>query len=59
LGLKTSESSFDKIINESLKIKWTRDVFDRLIVSESRLEEIGLVTADSIILKNYRYAIWD
>ena len=59
VGLKTSESSFNKIINEALKINWTRDVFDRLIVSESSLEEIGLVTADTIILKNYKYAIWD
>ena len=59
VGLKTSESSFNKIINEALKINWTRDFFDRLIVSESSLEEIGLVTADTIILKNYKYAIWD
>lgn len=59
LGLKTSEPSFDKIVNEALKIEWTRDVFDRLIVAESTLEETGLVTADSLILNNHRYAIWD
>lgn len=46
VGLKTSESSFDKIINEALKIKWTRDVLYRFIVSESSLDGIGSVTFD-------------
>ncbi len=42
----------------SLQEKWTRDPFDRLIVSHAKLKSATLITKDPHILKNYIKAVW-
>jgi PIN domain nuclease of toxin-antitoxin system len=52
-GIKTHHSSYLDVINEANKIKWTRDVFDRLIVAESITYDALLITRDKKICQNY------
>lgn len=49
---------FEDIMQQALKITWTRDVFDRLIVAHAQLRQLPLVTKDSMIRKNYSHCIW-
>ena len=42
----------------SLQEKWTRDPFDRLIVSHAKTKGAALLTKDKVILKNYIKAFW-
>ena len=58
INLKTSDCSLREIINEALKIDWTRDIFDRLLTAEAKIQKSGFITADEIIRVNYRHAIW-
>lgn len=58
IGLNISKTSLDDIIREALKIKWARDVFDRLYVSETKANGATLVTADRKIRDNFEDAIW-
>ncbi len=46
------------IIDESLKISWTRDVFDRLLAAEAVAKGAGFVTADTDIRSNLTQAVW-
>jgi len=58
IGLQIEESSFKEIISVSLSEKWTRDPFDRIIVSHARFKKSALITADRKILKNYKKALF-
>jgi PIN domain nuclease of toxin-antitoxin system len=58
IGLKISETSLQQIIDEALKIRWTRDVFDRLLSAEAKLLGEGLITADETIRSNLNLAVW-
>ena len=58
IGLKISAVAFNQIIEEALKISWTRDVFDRLLVAEAKTLKHGFVSADRNIQSNYKYTIW-
>ncbi len=59
IGLKIEEDiSFNKIINESLKINWTRDLFDRLIVAHTNILLCNLISKDRLIQSNFNYVIW-
>ena len=58
IGLKTSDVPLSMIIEQAFKIRWTRDVFDRLLVAESKTGGYGLVTADKTIRSNFKHAIW-
>ena len=42
----------------SLQEKWTRDPFDRLIVSHAKLKACPLISKDTIIQKHYLGTIW-
>ena len=42
----------------SAKEKWTRDPFDRLIVSHARLSKSPLLSKDTLIRKHYDLTIW-
>ncbi len=59
IGLKVSEDSFDDIINEAIKLSWTRDPFDRIITAHASINGVKLITKDASILSNYKHAIWD
>ena len=57
--IKICEKSFHKIIEKSLKINWTRDPFDRIIVAHAALDSDVLLTKDKSIQKHYKCAGWD
>jgi PIN domain nuclease of toxin-antitoxin system len=38
---------------------WTRDPFDRIIVSQAALRNAPLVTRDQVIRDHYSQAVWD
>jgi len=49
----------NNIIEEALKINWTRDVFDRLLVAETmRDQSLLLITANQRIRKKFAQALW-
>jgi len=58
IGLKISDIAFNRIIDEALKLKWTRDVFDRLLVAEAKTLKHGIISADRDIQANFKLTIW-
>ena len=53
LGLKIDEINFSEIIEYAVKETWTRDPFDRIIVSHAKKRKAYLISADSKIQKHY------
>jgi PIN domain nuclease of toxin-antitoxin system len=47
-----------KVIAESLKLSWTRDPFDRMIVAQAIAGQGKLITRDERIHANFTGAIW-
>jgi PIN domain nuclease of toxin-antitoxin system len=58
IGLKESKADFSKVVDASIKLSWTRDPFDRLIVSNALITNSVLLTKDDNILRNYKKAVW-
>jgi hypothetical protein len=58
IGLRVSETPLQQIIEEALKIKWTRDVFDRMLSAETEVVGEGFITANETIRSNLKLAIW-
>ena len=58
LGIEIADDFFYKITRQATKIHWTRDPFDRVIVSHSALHDLPLITRDKHIRKHYKKAIW-
>ena len=59
IDLRVSECLLNNIIEEALKINWTRDVFDRLLVAETmRDKSLLLITADQKIREKFTQALW-
>jgi PIN domain nuclease of toxin-antitoxin system len=58
IGLKVCNKSFNPIISVALDFFWTRDPFDRIIVSNAAANRNILLTKDKNILKNYEKAKW-
>ena len=58
IDLRLSDCPLKEIIDESLKIDWTRDVFDRLLAAEAAAKGAGFITADADIRTNLKQAIW-
>jgi PIN domain nuclease of toxin-antitoxin system len=59
LGLKVCDLPFPQVARRALELTWTRDPFDRLIVSQASLREAALVTKDRNILQHYGSALWE
>jgi len=57
--LEECDLEFADVVREALDQGWTRDPFDRLIVSQASLRQAVLVTKDETIRSNYRNAFWD
>lgn len=57
IGLQICDKNFNSIINRSIKLDWTRDPFDRIIVANAAIDDDYLVTKDQTILKNYSKAL--
>ena len=58
IGLRECKQDFIKIILESIKIKWTRDPFDRIIAAQAICQKAPILTKDKNILENYNNAFW-
>jgi len=58
VGLKVCDLPFPRVIETALGQSWTRDPFDRMIVSQAALRQASLVTKDKVIHGHYPRAIW-
>lgn len=58
IGLKTCDLPFEQVARGALELTWTRDPFDRLIVSQAALRETSLVTTDRKIRTHYPRTLW-
>ncbi len=58
LGLKVCDLPFPQVARRAFDVSWTRDPFDRLIVSQASLREAKLVTKDREIHRYYSAAVW-
>ena len=58
IGLRICDKDFNAIVSEALRISWTRDHFDRVIVANASLNDSILISKDQGILGNYQYTIW-
>lgn len=58
IGIEFSKESFGMVIEKSIKEKWTRDPFDRIITAHARLLGFKLITKDQKIHRNYSLATW-
>ena len=57
IGLEIDECNFSEIIEYALQEKWTRDPFDRIIVSHAKRRNAYLISADREIEKNYNKTV--
>ena len=58
LNLIICDRPFNQVITQSLSQDWTRDPFDRVIVSQAGLQSSLLLTKDKTIRDNYQQAQW-
>ena len=59
IDLRICSIPFDRIVKIAAKESWTRDPFDRLIVSNARANgEAPLISSDSLIAAHYPNTIW-
>jgi PIN domain nuclease of toxin-antitoxin system len=59
IGLEVCDLAFAQVMGVALDEDWTRDPFDRLIVSQAKLREAELVSKDATIREHYSRVIWD
>jgi PIN domain nuclease of toxin-antitoxin system len=59
LGVEVCDSSFPSIVAIAVNEKWTRDPFDRIIVSHAKANGLSpLISSDEAIRKNYIKTVW-
>ena len=58
VGLKVCGLPFPEVVEVALGQNWTRDPFDRLIVSQATLRGIDLITKDELIRQHFEQAVW-
>ena len=58
INLKICAKDFSSIIKESLRMHWTRDPFDRIIVAHASLNANTLITKDDAMRVHYKHAVW-
>jgi len=59
VGLSVCSESFVTVVEMALTLSWTRDPFDRIIVSQAALKGTALVTKDKQIRAHYAKSVWD
>ena len=58
-NLTLCEIPFPTIVSAALDEKWTRDLFDRLIVANAKANGFAwLISADEEIARNYPRTVW-
>ena len=58
IGLRIRNIELNDLVDNCMEINWTRDPFDRMIVGQSQMEGIILLTKDDTILRNSENARW-
>jgi PIN domain nuclease of toxin-antitoxin system len=59
LGVDVCDLSFPSLIAIAVHEKWTRDPFDRIIVSHAKANGLSpLISPDEAIQKNYIKTVW-
>ena len=58
IGLRVCKKDFNAIVSQAIKLTWTRDPFDRLIVANAALNDNILISRDQNILDFYPHARW-
>lgn len=59
LGVEVCDASFSSFIAIAVHEKWTRDPFDRIIVSHAKAKGLSpLISPDEAIQKNYVKTVW-
>src|SRR5262245_47128403 len=58
VGLKVCDLPFPAVIEVALSQTWTRDPFDRLIVSQAILRGSSLISKDKPIRDHYEGVVW-
>lgn len=59
LGLRLCDQPFAKVATSAVHEKWTRDVFDRIIVAQARMNGLAaLISADERIANHYPRTVW-
>ena len=58
IDLQICPLSYQKVVEQAVNEKWTRDPFDRLIVANAKAAGAPLLTRDERIRKHYRRALW-
>lgn len=58
VGLAVCDLPFREVAEVALAQSWTRDPFDRLIVSQAALRGVSLVTKDRLIQERFDRAVW-
>jgi PIN domain nuclease of toxin-antitoxin system len=58
VGLKVCDLPFPDVVEIALSLDWTRDPFDRLLVSQAELRKTPLITKDSHIRDHFPRAVW-
>lgn len=59
IGLKVCSLPFRNVVEVALGQSWTRDPFDRLIVSQAVLRGVTLITRDRMIRTHCPLAFWE
>lgn len=59
LDINLAAHDWTDVITEASHVKWTRDVFDRLIVAHAKYARKTLITKDQKILANFSFARWN
>jgi PIN domain nuclease of toxin-antitoxin system len=59
LGVEVCDSPFPAVITIAVNEIWTRDPFDRIIVSHAKANGLSpLISSDAAIQKNYVKTVW-
>ena len=58
IGLRVCDMPFPQVLESALRQTWTRDPFDRIIVSQAAVRRSSLLTKDKTIRENYPHGVW-
>jgi PIN domain nuclease of toxin-antitoxin system len=58
IGLKVCDLPFPDVAEIALSLDWTRDPFDRLLVSQAMLRKSPLITRDRHIRDHFPQSVW-
>lgn len=59
VGLKICDLPFPDVVEIALSLDWTRDPFDRLLVSQAEFRRTPLITKDRNIRDHFLGAVWN